>query len=109
MTLGIDSTGKKLVTATDRTFIYRDLDQPEKAVRLKVAKHDVFMKPREIEVPEAAGDIVLKSAGELLALDPEGKQAPRLLSEVPLAYRRPHQQRHFYFSGVSYGTSLERR
>jgi hypothetical protein len=48
---------------------------------LKVAKHDVFMKPREIEVPEAAGDIVLKSAGELLALDPEGKQAPRLLSE----------------------------
>jgi hypothetical protein len=80
MTLGINSTGKKLVTATRRTFIYRLLDDPEKTTRLQVAKHDVFMKPREIVVPDAGGGIVLKSARELLALDPDGKKAPRLLS-----------------------------
>jgi hypothetical protein len=105
MTLGTDSSGKRLVTATDRTFIYRSLDEPEKTTRLKVAKHDVFMKPREIEVPEAGGDIVLKSAGELLALDPAGKQVPRLLSSDCAAASTP-KTRSFEVDSVKDGLAI---
>jgi hypothetical protein len=105
MTLGMDSSGKKLVTATERTFIYRSLDEPEKTTRLKVAKHDVFMKPREIEVPEAGGEIVLKSARELLAIDPEGKQAPRLLSN-DCAAASTSKTRSFEVSTVKDGLAI---
>jgi hypothetical protein len=89
MTLGLDKSGKRLVTATRTTFIYRDLDDPAAATRLQVGNHDVFMMPREIRIPDAGGEVLLKSASELLGLDPEGKKPPRLLSRNCAAAATP--------------------
>lgn len=80
MDITFDSTGTKLVTATRRTFVYRSLDEPEKSTELQVSKRDVFMRPREIRLSGEPGSILVKSARELLKLDPEGKDAALVLS-----------------------------
>jgi hypothetical protein len=103
MDITFDSTGTKLVTATRRVFVYRSLDEPEKTTELQVSKRDVFMRPREIRLSGEPGSILVKSARELLKLDPEGKDAALVLSTECTGLAAPAKR---IFEANNYGPAF---
>jgi WD40 repeat protein len=81
MNIGIDSTGKNLLTATRTTFLFRPLDEPEKKTKLLVPMNDIFMKPRSLYMGGADSKVLVRTGFETFELDPTGKEKEVYLNQ----------------------------
>ena len=80
MTLSLDSTGEKLITATGDLVIYRDLAKSGEETKLNVPKREISMRPREFFFDENEGSFYARAGGSAFELDPAGKKDPNVLT-----------------------------
>lgn len=80
MTLSLNAAGDKLITATRKEVLYRDLKKPGDGIRVKVPLRDIAMRPRKFWMVDTEPGVFARAAGSVFGLDPSGKDEPILIN-----------------------------